>query len=66
MRLAAAADGMRESLGARAPSLIIGEWDARAAVRGLIPEGAVATAWAEGRTMGLERVLTYAGGDGDG
>jgi predicted ATPase/class 3 adenylate cyclase len=66
VRLAAAADGMRESLGARAPSSIIGEWDARAAVRGLIPEGAVAAAWAEGRTMGLERVLTYAEGDADG
>jgi hypothetical protein len=66
VRLAAAADGMRESLGAQAPSFIIGEWDAREAVRGLIPEGAVAAAWAEGRTMGLERVLTYAEGDADG
>jgi hypothetical protein len=66
VRLAAAAEGMRESLGARAPSSIIGEWDARATVRGLIPEGAVAAAWAEGRTMGLERVLIYAEGDGDG
>jgi predicted ATPase/class 3 adenylate cyclase len=66
VRLAAAADGLRESLGALAPSSIIGEWDARAAVRGLIPEGAVAAAWAEGRTMGLERVLTDAEGDGDG
>jgi len=65
VRLAAAADGMRESLGARAPSSIIGEWDARAAVRGLIPQGVVAEAWAEGRTMGLERVLTYAEGDAD-
>jgi predicted ATPase/class 3 adenylate cyclase len=66
VRLAAAADGMRESLGARAPSSIVGEWDARAAVGGLIPESAVAAAWAEGRTMGLERVLTYAEGEGDG
>jgi hypothetical protein len=66
VRLAAAADGMRESLGAHAPSFIIGEWDAREAVRGLIPEGAVAAAWAQGRTMGLERVLIYAEGDADG
>ena len=66
VRLAAAADGMRESLGVRAPSSIVGEWDARAAVRGQIPEDAIADAWAEGRTMGLERVLTYAEGDADG
>jgi predicted ATPase/class 3 adenylate cyclase len=66
VRLAAAADRMRESLGARAPSSIVGEWDARAAVRGLIPEGAVAAAWAEGRAMGLGHVLTYAEGDADG
>jgi predicted ATPase/class 3 adenylate cyclase len=66
VRLAAAADGVRESLGARAPSSIIGEWDARAAVRGLIPDGAAAAAWAEGRAMALERVLTYAQGGDDG
>jgi hypothetical protein len=66
VRLAAAADGVRESLGAQAPSFIIGEGDAREAIRGLIPEGAAAAAWAEGRTMGLGRVLTYAEGDADG
>jgi hypothetical protein len=56
---------MRESLGALAPSSIIGEWDARAAVRGDLREDAVAAAWAEGRAMGLERVLTYAEGGDD-
>jgi len=63
VRLAAAADGMRKSLGTRAPSSIIGEWDAREAVRGMIPESAVAGAWADGYTMALGRVLAYAEGD---
>ena len=66
VRLAAAADAMREALGVRAPSSIIGEWDARAAVRGDLREDAVAAAWAEGRGMGLERVLTYVEGGDDG
>ncbi len=66
VRLAAAADAMREALGARAPSSIIGEWDVRAAVRGDLDEDAVAAAWAEGREMGLERVLTYVEGGDDG
>jgi non-specific serine/threonine protein kinase len=65
VRLAAAADGLRESLGARSPTKITGERDARAAVRGLIPPDAVVAAWAEGRAMGLERVLTYAEGGDD-
>jgi tetratricopeptide (TPR) repeat protein len=66
VRLAAAADAMREALGARAPSSIIGEWDVRAAVQGDFDEDAVAAAWAEGREMGLERVLTYVEGGDDG
>jgi predicted ATPase/class 3 adenylate cyclase len=66
VRLAAAADAMRGSLGARAPSSIVGEWDVRAAVRGDLREDAVAAAWAEGRAMGLERVLTYVEGGDDG
>jgi len=66
VRLAAAADAMRGSLRARAPSSIVGEWDVRAAVRGDLGEDAVAAAWAEGRAMGLERVLTYVEGGDDG
>ena len=65
VRLAAAADAMRESLGPQAPSSIIGDWDARAAVRGDLREDAVAAVWAEGRAMGLERVLTFADGGDD-
>ncbi len=66
VRLAAAADAMREALGVRAPSSIIGDWDARAAVRANLREDAVAAAWAEGREMSLERVLTYVEGGDDG
>ena len=66
VRLAAAAAAMRESLGTRAPPSIIGEWDARAAVRRDLRADVVAATWAEGRAMGLERVLTYAEGSEDG
>jgi len=65
VRLSAAADMLRETLGARAPSSIVGEWDVRAAVRGELGDDAVDAAWVEGREMGLEQVLTYTKGADD-
>src|SRR5207237_8891678 len=55
VRLAAAADAMRGSLRARASSSIVGEWDARTAVRGDLSEEAAAAAWAEGQALGRAR-----------
>jgi predicted ATPase len=66
VRLAGAADAMREALGARAPSSIVGEWDVRAAVHDQLRDEEVGAAWDEGRRMDLERVLNdVEGGDHD-
>ncbi len=61
VRLAAAATPCANRWGP-GPVVDHRQWDVRAAVRGDLSEDAVEAAWAEGREMGLERVLTYVEG----
>ena len=63
VRLAATAARLRDTLGGRAPTGIVGEWDVREAVRGALSEEEVEAAWAEGSGVELEEVVAYARGE---
>ncbi len=60
-RLIGAAEGLRETVGAPLPPSVRADYDSNiAAVRGSLGEAALAEAWAEGRTMTLEKAIDYA------
>jgi tetratricopeptide (TPR) repeat protein len=60
MRLAGAAEALKELVGGEAPPELIHLPDPRAQARPLLSEDEIEIAWAEGRAMSLEQALAYA------
>jgi tetratricopeptide (TPR) repeat protein len=63
LRLAGAADAMRESLGAAAPRTLVRSFDTLGQALRVMDEAAVAKAWEEGRAMSMEQALAYLRGE---
>ena len=63
LRLAGAADAMRETLGAAAPRALVRSFDTLAEARTVMDEATVSRAWEEGRAMTMEQALAYLRGD---
>jgi len=60
LRLAGAAEALKELVGGEAPPELIHLPDARAQARALLSEGEIDVAWAEGRAMSMEEAIAYA------
>jgi predicted ATPase/DNA-binding SARP family transcriptional activator len=60
LRLAGAADGLKESAGGRVPPEFADLPDPRSSARAEHSDERIAAAWAEGRAMGLDEVVRYA------
>jgi predicted ATPase/DNA-binding SARP family transcriptional activator len=60
LRLAGAADGLKEAAGGRVPPEFADLPDPRSSARAGHSDEQIAAAWAEGRAMGLEEVVRYA------
>jgi hypothetical protein len=60
MRLGGASEAIKESVGGEAPPELIDLPDLLEAVRPLMGEEEIRTAWEEGRRMSLEEALAYA------
>jgi hypothetical protein len=60
MRLAGAAEALKELVGGEAPPELIHLPDPRAQARELLSEDEIEVAWAEGRAMSLEQALSLA------
>jgi tetratricopeptide (TPR) repeat protein len=61
LRLAGAADRLREMAGGEAPRSIVGLEDPLEVVKGTLPQGRIDALWVEGRAMSLEQAVEYAG-----
>jgi tetratricopeptide (TPR) repeat protein len=59
LRLAGAADAMRETLGAAAPRTLVRSFDTLGEARKVMDESAAVAAWDEGRAMTMEQALAY-------
>lgn len=64
LRLAGAADAVREAIGGGAPPELLLAKDPRATARGQMRQEEIGRAWDEGRSMSLEEALSYALEDG--
>jgi tetratricopeptide (TPR) repeat protein len=60
LRLAGAADGLKESAGGQVPPEFADLPDLRSSARTELGDEEIAAAWAEGRAMGLDEVVRYA------
>ena len=60
MRLAGAADALKELVGGEAPPELIYLPDPRAPARRSLSEEEIEMAWAEGRAMSMEEAIAYA------
>jgi hypothetical protein len=60
VRLAGAADGLKEAAGGQVPPEFADLPDFRSSARAEHGDEPVAAAWAEGRAMGLDDVVRYA------
>jgi predicted ATPase/class 3 adenylate cyclase len=63
LRLAGASEALKRAAGGQAPPEFLDLPDPRAAARATLSEPEVASAWEEGRGMGLEAAVAYAQGD---